>query len=223
MPALIRRVPNGVTVANYLEAGCRLLIFDERHSRRVLTSYSLDYNKTRTQLGLAKDAATTSRTAIWHHHHHTNLVRIASASTNPEHVDQHQLGASLVHERLAERDAPAELHSATVITTYRSHIKPPRLPCALPCMGYRAGGFLFRRASDPHPPPIASTTDKRHRMNGRAQKNSWNASSRGGHADVCRTRGTMQRVKLDLSSAVPQRKGARPMRRALRNRALRIG
>src|SRR5262245_9231042 len=182
MPTLIRQVPNDVTVANYLEAGCRLLIFDERHLRRVLTSYSLYYNKTRTQLGLAKDAATTSRPAIWHHHHHTNLVRIvriASSlcadiifgkdSTFPARaiqVDSSDLGprslsgrietapghpptrstlininGALVHERLAERDAPAELHSATVITTYRSHIKLPRLPCALPCM-YRAGGFL---------------------------------------------------------------------------------
>jgi len=33
-----------------------ILIFDERHLRRVLTSYSLYYNETRTHLGLAKDA-----------------------------------------------------------------------------------------------------------------------------------------------------------------------
>jgi hypothetical protein len=33
----------------------RILIFDERHFRRVLTSYSLYYNETRTHLGLAKD------------------------------------------------------------------------------------------------------------------------------------------------------------------------
>jgi hypothetical protein len=32
-----------------------ILIFDERHLRRVLTSYSLYYNEARTQLGLAKD------------------------------------------------------------------------------------------------------------------------------------------------------------------------
>jgi transposase InsO family protein len=32
-----------------------ILIFDERHLRRVLTSYSLYYNETRTHLGLAKD------------------------------------------------------------------------------------------------------------------------------------------------------------------------
>ena len=57
-----------------------ILIFDERHLRRVLTSYSLYYNETRTHLGLSEGrAATTSRPAIWHHHHHTNLVRIASS------------------------------------------------------------------------------------------------------------------------------------------------
>ncbi|MGH9548295.1 MAG: integrase core domain-containing protein [Terriglobales bacterium] len=33
-----------------------VLIFGERHLRRVLTSYSLYYNETRTHLGLAKDA-----------------------------------------------------------------------------------------------------------------------------------------------------------------------
>ena len=33
-----------------------ILIFDERHLRRVLTLYSLYYNETRTHLGLAKDA-----------------------------------------------------------------------------------------------------------------------------------------------------------------------
>jgi transposase InsO family protein len=32
-----------------------ILIFDERHLRRVLTSYSLYYNETRTHLGRAKD------------------------------------------------------------------------------------------------------------------------------------------------------------------------
>jgi transposase InsO family protein len=57
-----------------------ILIFDERHLRRVLTSYSLYYNETRTHLGLAKDAplrraVQRSGTII----HHTNLVRIASS------------------------------------------------------------------------------------------------------------------------------------------------
>jgi transposase InsO family protein len=33
-----------------------VLIFDERHLRRILTLYSLYYNETRTHLGLAKDA-----------------------------------------------------------------------------------------------------------------------------------------------------------------------
>jgi transposase InsO family protein len=33
-----------------------VLIFDERHLRRVLTLYSLYYNETRTHLGLGKDA-----------------------------------------------------------------------------------------------------------------------------------------------------------------------
>jgi len=33
-----------------------ILIFDERHLRRILTLYSLYYNETRTHLGLAKDA-----------------------------------------------------------------------------------------------------------------------------------------------------------------------
>ena len=33
-----------------------VLIFGERHLRRVLTSYSLYYNDTRTHLGLGKDA-----------------------------------------------------------------------------------------------------------------------------------------------------------------------
>ena len=33
-----------------------VLIFDERHLRRVLTSYSVYYNETRTHLGLGKDA-----------------------------------------------------------------------------------------------------------------------------------------------------------------------
>ena len=33
-----------------------VLIFNERHLRRVLTSYSVYYNKTRTHLGLSKDA-----------------------------------------------------------------------------------------------------------------------------------------------------------------------
>jgi transposase InsO family protein len=33
-----------------------VLIFGERHLRRVLTLYSLYYNETRTHLGLAKDA-----------------------------------------------------------------------------------------------------------------------------------------------------------------------
>jgi hypothetical protein len=34
----------------------RLLIYGERHLRRILTLYSLYYNETRTHLGLAKDA-----------------------------------------------------------------------------------------------------------------------------------------------------------------------
>jgi hypothetical protein len=34
----------------------RLLIFGERHLRRVLTLYSVYYNETRTHLGLGKDA-----------------------------------------------------------------------------------------------------------------------------------------------------------------------
>jgi hypothetical protein len=33
-----------------------VLIFGERHLRRVLTSYSVYYNETRTHLGLGKDA-----------------------------------------------------------------------------------------------------------------------------------------------------------------------
>src|SRR5207247_3838503 len=33
-----------------------ILIYGERHLRRVLTSYSLYYNETRTHLGLGKDA-----------------------------------------------------------------------------------------------------------------------------------------------------------------------
>ena len=33
-----------------------VLIFGEQHLRRVLTSYSIYYNETRTHLGLAKDA-----------------------------------------------------------------------------------------------------------------------------------------------------------------------
>ena len=39
-----------------------VLIFGERHLRRVLTSYSLYYDETRTHLGLSKDdAAATTR------------------------------------------------------------------------------------------------------------------------------------------------------------------
>jgi hypothetical protein len=34
----------------------RLLIYGERHLRRILTLYSLYYNETRTHLGLGKDA-----------------------------------------------------------------------------------------------------------------------------------------------------------------------
>ena len=52
-----------------------VLIFGERHLRRVLTSYSLYYNETRTHLGLDKD--TPLRRAVQRsgdYHHHANLV-----------------------------------------------------------------------------------------------------------------------------------------------------
>jgi transposase InsO family protein len=41
-----------------LRRGCldHVLIFGERHLRRILTLYSLYYNETRTHLGLEKDA-----------------------------------------------------------------------------------------------------------------------------------------------------------------------
>ena len=56
-----------------------VLIFGERHLRRILTLYSLYYNETRTHLGLGKDAPLgRPMEAIWDHRHDTNLVRIAS-------------------------------------------------------------------------------------------------------------------------------------------------
>ena len=40
-----------------------MVIFGERHLRRVLTLYSLYYNETRTHLGLGKDAPLCSNAA----------------------------------------------------------------------------------------------------------------------------------------------------------------
>src|SRR6266404_208800 len=57
-----------------------VLIYGERHLRRILTLYSLYYNETRTHLGLGKDAPLGPiHRAIWDHRHHANLVRIASS------------------------------------------------------------------------------------------------------------------------------------------------
>src|SRR5438105_4804835 len=57
-----------------------VLIYGERHLRRILTLYSLYYNETRTHLGLGKDvSATTAHRAIWDHRHRANLVRVASS------------------------------------------------------------------------------------------------------------------------------------------------
>ena len=90
--------------------------------------------------------------------------------------------------------------------------------------GYRAGGFLLRRASDPHPnrPAIAPTTDKRHRATGRAQKT--RGKQPGGHADVCRTRGTIAAGQVGPILRRPREPSVRgeTMWRALRDIALRI-
>src|SRR5215813_3035168 len=57
-----------------------VLIFHERHLRRVLTLYSLYYNETRTHFGIGQGrAARTSRPTIRDHRRHTNLVRFASS------------------------------------------------------------------------------------------------------------------------------------------------
>jgi transposase InsO family protein len=44
-----------------------VLIFGERHLRRILTSYSLYYNETRTHLGLSKDAPSTDAEPLLPH------------------------------------------------------------------------------------------------------------------------------------------------------------
>jgi hypothetical protein len=56
-----------------------VLIFGERHLRRILAFYSSYYNQTRTHLALRKDAPLRRSSKIWNHYGHTNLVRIASS------------------------------------------------------------------------------------------------------------------------------------------------
>ena len=53
-----RRSPYIERLIGTLRRDCldHVLIFGERHLRRVLTSYSVYYNETRTHLGLGKDA-----------------------------------------------------------------------------------------------------------------------------------------------------------------------
>src|SRR6266576_1228795 len=56
-----------------------VLIYGERHLRRILTLYSLYYNETRTHLVRQGRPARPIHRAIWDHRHHANLVRIASS------------------------------------------------------------------------------------------------------------------------------------------------
>ena len=51
-----------------------VLIYGERHLRRILTLYSLYYNEKRTHLGLTKDAPLRRPVQRWDHYGHTNLI-----------------------------------------------------------------------------------------------------------------------------------------------------
>src|SRR6266446_7713045 len=57
-PSSLMSNPYAERLIGTLRRDCldHILIFDERHLRRILTLYSLYYNETRTHLGLAKDA-----------------------------------------------------------------------------------------------------------------------------------------------------------------------
>src|SRR5258707_10417655 len=57
-PSSLMSNPYAERLIGTLRRNCldHILIFDERHLRRILTLYSLYYNETRTHLGLGKDA-----------------------------------------------------------------------------------------------------------------------------------------------------------------------
>src|SRR5205807_8784589 len=88
-----------------------VLIYGERHLRRILTLYSLYYNETRTHLGLGKDApATTAHRAIWDHRHHTNLVRVAS-SLRADMIFGKDSHARLSLQRAEHRTSSQQCHT----------------------------------------------------------------------------------------------------------------